>query len=259
MQTSLSVRLNKVNGVTRRNMVDYLKSNTRFNTEKTESVVTEISLCNTCLKLYKHYFFEEFAVENLSQPFELGTLSLTEMNFYSLISKRKFPIFDAEERNEYLCLETYGIDPQYMCELSGGEFNQYAKFYTICGAIDVEDVADKEFLGGIELIDWRLYFVNTISLKQTCQKFRNKWSLLPLAFDYIDQSTGNSFTDMNSSDEDAETYKWSKQTIQRLTNEWKKAEVILKKVETFLEFLNSDPGHWKQLLELLKSHLEVRT
>lgn len=217
--------------------------------------------------LYEHYFPKEFkrshASANRRTP---NCYSPLEIEFLRLVNWWRFPIGDFYEDEESfsLCipLETMAMDDQNINEWEP----VWQILYTLdCGGTDVTDwnalaawlptsatlpvcVTQR----GQLQVQWKAFF------RQAAQ-ISPKLIDLQLAMAYATWDTGNSFLDVTYEMlGKSELPDWSQQNVDYLTEEWRKAQSLLKRANAVHDWLNKDPRRVARLIALYNVHTKIK-
>lgn len=216
------------------------------------------------LKIYRHFFSEEFAASDLRLISEIGGLHDVLTECLDLVRQRLFEIPDylfEEMVEDDLPLTEIPIEPMFG-EWWNEEFEDMTLLWQILVTLLGENEANSSDHGAIRVVidarrRWQDQVINYDSLASLCGCRQTPLRKLCVALLTLDHSTGNPWLDA--------TYEcpirgieWTVRNVNYLREKWAEAQQVSDDIMDLNEWLSKDAAHIYELLALWEQALMLR-
>lgn len=211
------------------------------------------------VKLYKRCFPRDFHESKKSlRSKSPGAHSPREMEFFDIVRERRFPIDDIwsgedeDNRMDYISIQTYALDDEAIENWRLAWQVIYGLCQELVDEVDWNAIMDQLPPGSPvpRFVETRAPFgFDSGRFFRRVHRMSPRLKYIRRVFEMATFSTGNVFLDTTYEIlGNSELPDWSKENIDWLTNQWRRAEPILERIESLIDWLEADHQRLAELI-----------
>jgi hypothetical protein len=222
-----------------------------------------------CLRLYQHYFPQEFVASAARVQPPGDRLSLREREFLKLVNERLFPLSEwyldelrAEAGEDWFDLiPLCQINPIMYEDDDGLAWPIRAFMAMLTGAEEVWAEIKEQL--GLDVprpiaMDWSEFTLNWAGFTSLCEQAGELAAGVPTVIEVVGRDTGNFWLDFDDEMMASAGLSWTIETMDALAAEWQEAQPIIQRFNRALDWLQQNPEQLAQIVAFWNRSMEEK-